>query len=314
MMNKKINEFKEGESLCLPLLLIQVTKGITGNGAPYLSLTFQDNSGTIEGKIWDVKEEQAAQCIPGRVAEVSCEVLKYRSSLQLRVHRLVPLDQTAVELSDYVMSSDIPKEVLQQRIRDAISSISNPVYSSIVRSLFTEYASIFFDYPAAVKNHHNFVGGLAMHVSGMVDLANEICKSYPMLDRDLLVSGVLVHDMGKLTELSGPVMTEYTLEGKLIGHISIMQGKIMETADKLGVAQTEEALLLRHMVLSHHGQLEYGSPVMPLVAEAEVLHIIDNLDARMNTLDKAFAQTEAGSFTSRLFAMENRAFYKQTNK
>ena len=313
-MNKKINEFKEGESLCLPLLLVQVTKGITGNGAPYLSLTFQDNSGTIEGKIWDVKEEQAVQCIPGRVAEISCEVLKYRNSLQLRVHRLVPMDQTAVELSEFVMSSDIPKDVLQQRIRDAISSIKNPVYSGIVKALFDEYDSVFFDYPAAVRNHHNFVGGLAMHVSGMVDLANEISRLYPMLNRDLLVSGVLVHDLGKLTELSGPVMTEYTLEGKLIGHISIMQGKIMETAEQLGVNDTEEALLLRHMVLSHHGQLEYGSPVMPMVAEAEVLHIIDNLDARMNTLDKAYAQTEEGCFTSRLFAMENRAFYKPKSK
>lgn len=313
-MSKKISEFKEGESLTLPLLLVQVTKGVTSNGSPYLSLTLQDKSGTIEGKIWDVKEEQAAACVPGRVGEVSCEVLRYRNSLQLRVHRLTPMDQQSIELSDYVIASDIPKELLQQKIQDAISSLSNPVYKGIVSALFAEYDKPFFDYPAAAKNHHNFVGGLAVHVTGMVDLANEIVKLYPLLDRDLLVSGVLVHDLGKLTELSGPVMTEYTLEGKLIGHISIMQAKIMEVAVQLGYEKSEEAILLRHMVLSHHGQLEFGSPVMPMVAEAEVLHLIDNLDARMNTLDKAYAQTEPGSFTSRLFPMENRAFYKPKSK
>ena len=216
-MNKKISEFKEGESLTLPLLLVQVTKGVTSNGSPYLSLTLQDKSGTIEGKIWDVKEEQAAACVPGRVGEVSCEVLRYRNSLQLRVHRLTPMDQQSIELSDYVIASDIPKELLQQKIQDAISSLSNPVYKGIVSALFEEYDKPFFDYPAAAKNHHNFVGGLAVYVTGMVDLANEIVKLYPLLDRDLLVSGGLVHDLGKLTELSGPVMTEYTLEGKLIG-------------------------------------------------------------------------------------------------
>lgn len=313
-MNKTISEFREGESLTLPLLLSQVTRGVTSNGSPYLSLTLQDKTGTIEGKIWDVKEEQVQACIPGRVGEVSCEVLRYRNSLQLRVHRLVPMDQSAVELSDYVMSTSIPKEILRQKIADAVASIANPVYQGIIKVLFEEYDKPFFDYPAAAKNHHSFVGGLAVHVTGMVDLANEILRLYPLLDHDLLVSGVLAHDLGKLTELSGPVMTEYTLEGKLIGHISIMQAKITEVAEKLGYGQSEEAILLRHMVLSHHGQLEYGSPVMPMVAEAEVLHLIDNLDARMNTLEKAYAQTEPGTFTSRLFPMENRAFYKPKKK
>ena len=148
-MNKKISEFKEGESLTLPLLLVQVTKGVTSNGSPYLSLTLQDKSGTIEGKIWDVKEEQAAACVPGRVGEVSCEVLRYRNSLQLRVHRLTPMDQQSIELSDYVIASDIPKELLQQKIQDAISSLSNPVYKGIVSALFAEYDKPFFDYPAA---------------------------------------------------------------------------------------------------------------------------------------------------------------------
>ena len=309
-MNKTIAEMKEGESLTLPLLVVQVTRGATNTGSPYLSLTLRDKSGTIEGKLWDVQEEQVKNCVPGRVSEISCEVLRYRNALQLRVHRLTPMDQQAIELSDYVETTTIPRPLLKQKIQDALASLTNPVYRGIIGRLFEEYEKPFYDYPAAAKNHHSFVGGLAEHVTGMLDLANEVVRLYPMLDRELLISGIMVHDLGKLTELSGPVVTEYTLQGKLLGHISIMQAKIAEVADQLGFGDSEEALLLRHMVLSHHGQHEFGSPVLPLVAEAEVLHMIDNLDARMNTLEKAYAQTEEGSFTPRLFPMENRAFYK----
>ena len=220
-----------------------------------------------------------------------------------------PITQ-AIELSDYMETTTIPRPLLKQKIQDALASLTNPVYRGIIGRLFEEYEKPFYDYPAAAKNHHSFVGGLAEHVTGMLDLANEVVRLYPMLDRELLISGIMVHDLGKLTELSGPVVTEYTLQGKLLGHISIMQAKIAEVADQLGFGDSEEALLLRHMVLSHHGQHEFGSPVLPLVAEAEVLHMIDNLDARMNTLEKAYAQTEEGSFTPRLFPMENRAFYK----
>lgn len=309
-MVKTIAEFKEGESVTLPLLLTQVTRGITNNGSPYLSLNMQDKTGTIEGKIWDVKEEQVNDAIVGRIGEVTAEVLRYRNNLQLRVYKIVPMDQQSVDLDNYVMSTEIPREMLKQKIADSISSLVNPVYKQVIEALFQEYDKAFFDYPAAAKNHHNFVGGLAAHVIGMIDVANALCKCYPLLNRDLLISGILVHDMGKITELSGPVMTEYTIEGKLLGHISIMQAKLAETANQLGLKECEEIILLRHMILSHHGQYEYGSPVLPLVAEAEVLHLIDNLDARMNTLDKALAQIEPGNFTTRLFPMENRAFYK----
>ena len=147
----------------------------------------------------------------------------------------------------------------------------------------------------------------------MLNLAEVVCSLYPMLHRDLLLGGVLLHDIGKLVELSGPVITEYTMEGKLLGHISIMQAKVAQVADRLQL-EGEEVILLRHMVLSHHGHYDYGSPVLPMLPEAEMLYFIDNMDARMNSLQKAIDPIEEGEFTPRIFSLENRSFYKSKLK
>lgn len=313
-MSSKIKDLSDGQSLTLYGLVTNLVKGVTSNGAPYLSVTLSDNSGSIEGKVWDVKEEQAKIVETGRIYEVRCEVLKYRNSLQLRIHALTNVDQQNFDLSEFVTSSWLSKDVLKERIKDAIYSVHNEIYRKILVRVFTDYQQEFFDYPAASKNHHNFVGGLATHVVGMLDIADALCSLYPQLNRDLLISGVLLHDIGKITELSGPIATEYTLQGKLIGHISLMNAKIAQVAKELGFEDTEEETLLRHMVLSHHGKMEYGSPVLPLLMEAEVLSFIDNLDARIIALSTAFENTEEGAFTSRLFPLENRAFYKPKSK
>ena len=188
--------------------------------------------------------------------------------------------------------------------------MKNNNYRNIISRVYKDIGDKFYEYPAAAKIHHSFMGGLAVHVCAMVKLGNVICELYPQLNRDLLISGILTHDIGKMIEFNGPITTEYTLEGKLIGHISIMQGRLMQISKELGIEDSEESILLRHMVLSHHGQYEYGSPVLPMIQEAEVLYLIDNLDARLNTLDSALKQVKPGSFTSRMFSLENRAFYK----
>ena len=148
----------------------------------------------------------------------------------------------------------------------------------------------------------------------MLDLAEMLAAQYPILNRDLLVSGVFLHDLGKLQELSGAIVPSYTMEGRLLGHISLFQAEVAKIAASLGIADCEEVTLVRHMILSHHGVYEYGSPVLPMIPEAEVLHLIDNLDARMNTIEKALNATEEGAFTPRIFALENRSLYKSKIK
>ena len=130
------------------------------------------------------------------------------------------------------------------------------------------------------------------------------------LDKDYLIAGVIIHDLGKIEELSSPVVTEYTKAGKLLGHISIIDARLLQVGKDLGLEDSEELLLLRHMALSHHGQMEYGSPVRPETLEAEMLNLVDNIDARINTIDKALSEIKEGEFTPKIFALENRVFYK----
>lgn len=308
-MMKKINEFNDGDRGVFRLLISQINKGVTAKGSPYLSLTLQDKTGTIDGKLWSATPEQIATLKPGMILEFSGEVLSHNKQLQIRVNDCKIIDRSTIELRDYVKEGDIPRAELKKAISEYLDTINNAVLSELLSHIMKRFETDFYAYPAASRNHHDFVGGLATHVLGMLRLADSMCDLYPMLNRDLLISGVIVHDIGKCIELSGPVITEYTMAGKLLGHISIMQAIVDEIA-KENKIEGEEVILLRHMILSHHGEYEFGSPVLPMIPEAEILHYIDNIDARMNALSKALDGIEPGEFTPRIFAMENRSFYK----
>jgi 3'-5' exoribonuclease len=308
-MNKQnINTLNEGDKINTPMLITGLTKGVTTSGAPYISLTLQDQTGTIEAKVWDAKEDQTAAIVLGRVVNINGEVLKYRNALQLRVYSVTALAEGDFDPSDFVSGSDLSLDYMKQRINGCVSSMDDEVIKSICTSEY--FGEKIFTYPAAARNHHDFVGGLATHMIGMLDIAESLCKQYPLLNRDLLLSGVLLHDLGKIVELSGPILTEYTLEGKLVGHISIMQSLVVEVAKKLGLENAEQVVLMRHLILSHHGEYEFGSPILPMIMEAEILNFVDNIDARMNMFAKALEPVDPGQFTQRVFSLENRAFYK----
>ncbi|MFI3284405.1 MAG: HD domain-containing protein [Erysipelotrichaceae bacterium] len=309
-MSKKIINLKEKDSLTIRVLISNVNKGVTNSGAPYMSLTLQDTTGNIEAKYWDVKPAQSDIIEQGKVYDVQLEVIKYRNNLQGKIHLVTLCDENEVDLNDFVKTSEVPMEELKSGIKSYINAIENPIIHQVIVEVMKIYHEDFFAYPAASKNHHNFVGGLATHVLGMLNVAKDMADLYPILSRDLLYAGVILHDIGKIDELSGAFMTEYTMKGKLLGHISIMQAHIYEISKKLGYEESEEVTLLRHLILSHHGQLEYGSPVLPMIAEAEMLQFIDNIDARMEMLKRTFETTENQQFTARLFALENRSFYK----
>ncbi|HZJ87149.1 MAG TPA: HD domain-containing protein [Erysipelothrix sp.] len=307
-MSTKIKDFENGKKIEVPLLVHSVTKGVTQNGAPYLSIRFQDNTGTIEGKWWDVNPKMEEIVKAGTVGLVKCDVLLYRQNLQIRVHGFTKLDN--YDLDEFVSASDYSKDFLKEQMKIYTGMIENPIYQTIVEACFEHYGEDFFLYPAATRNHHDFVGGLATHVYDMCRMAVSLKEIYAEIDLDLLLAGVLIHDMGKIDEYTQPILSQYSNEGRLLGHISIMHGHLYEIIKRLGLLDTEESMLLRHLVLSHHGYLEYGSPVRPMVKEAEILNFLDNLDARMNMFGKLLEETEEGTFSPREFALENRSFYK----
>lgn len=310
MSRQTISSFVEGEKIQTSLLITQMNRGITNSGAPYLSFVLQDQSGSIDAKLWDAKDELLSGVEAGKVVLVSAEVLKYRNALQLRIYSLTKLEDNQFNPSDYVMATDLSLEFMQKRIHETLLSMQDVVYRDVCTSIIEDLHEKLYSYPAAAKNHHDFVGGLATHMISMLDLGEAFCTLYPMLNRDLLLAGILLHDLGKIDELSGPILTEYTVEGKLVGHISIMQSKVAEKAKALGYQDSEQVTLMRHMILSHHGEYEFGSPVLPMVMEAEMLTFIDNVDARMNMFAKALESVKPGEWTPRIFPLENRSFYK----
>ena len=309
-MSKQVKDFQEGEHLSVNLLVASAIRGITNAGAPYMSLTLQDSSKSIEAKLWDVKPEIEKQLENGKVFNFDLEIIKYKNNLQAKVIKVLPVSQNDINMDDFVFRSPVSTEDLRNTIQDGINQIKNENIAKIVTAALNYYSEDVYKYPAASKIHHNFIGGLATHASGMLKIAIALCNIYPSIDKDLLIAGVIMHDLGKIEELTSPVVTEYSIEGKLLGHISIMDARLLEIGKQLKLEDSEELLLLRHMILSHHGEYEFGSPIRPETLEAEILSQIDNIDAKINIINKALDEVKIGEFTQKQFAMDNRVFYK----
>jgi 3'-5' exoribonuclease len=294
------------------LLIKSSTKGTASNGKPFLTLILQDTSGEIEAKLWDATEEDERTFGQKQIVKVAGEITQFRGKQQLKIQQIRPAQPTdGVKLEDFLEKSPVPLELLQEHITEVIFEMKNPNIQRLVRYFIKKYEDNLFLYPAAVKNHHEYVSGLAHHICSMLQIAKGLKSLYHDLNLDLLYAGIILHDLGKLTELSGPVAPEYTVEGKLLGHIPIMAEELAQAARELNI-EGEEVLILKHMILSHHGKGEWGSPKVPLVREAELLHLIDLIDAKMNMLNRTLQKTKPGEFTERIFAMDNRSFYKPT--
>lgn len=307
---KQVKDFQEGEHVTTNLLISNILKGTTNSGAPYLTLLLQDSSKSIDAKLWDVKPEIEKNLETGKVFTFNLEIIKYKNNLQAKVISVLPISQNDINLDDFVFRSSIPVEELRQNIQDGINMINNANLARLVAAMLNYYGDAVYQYPAASKIHHNFIGGLATHVSGMLKLANCVSSIYPNVNKDYLLAGVIVHDLGKIEELTSPVVTEYTTAGKLLGHISIVDARLLQIGKELKLEDSEELLILRHMMLSHHGEYEFGSPVRPETLEAELLTYIDNMDAKVNIINKALDEVNEGEFTQKLFSMDNRMFYK----
>ncbi|MFB3169122.1 3'-5' exoribonuclease YhaM [Neobacillus sp. 179-C4.2 HS] len=309
-MTRGILDYDFGVQVDLYLLIKSATKGIASNGKPFLTLILQDQSGEIEAKLWDANEEDEKNYTAQSIVKIIGDIHNYRGKSQLKIRqirRTGPSD--SVKLEDFLETAPLSQEEMTSKLTQYIFDMKNPNIQRITRHLLKKHQKAFLEYPAATKNHHEFVSGLVYHVVSMLDLAKAIASLYPSLDKDLLYAGVILHDMGKVVELSGPISTTYTVEGNLLGHITIMVNEIGKAAEELGISG-EEVLILKHLVLSHHGKAEWGSPKPPLIKEAEILHYIDNLDAKMNMLDRALERVKPGEFTERVFALDNRSFYK----
>lgn len=304
-----INEFENGTEVSQFFLVDSITKGVASNGKPYLTVILKDKTGSIEAKIWEVKEEDYEVLKSGILIFVEGIANEYRGKMQLKMNNYrLKSDEEHLSLDDFVQVAPIPKEEMINDLNFYLKEIRNKKLKLITIELLNKYKKQFVSYPAAKSMHHDFYSGLIYHTVTMLKIAKSLVEIYPSLNKDLLYSGIILHDLGKTLELSGPIGTTYTMEGELLGHICIMSDEIGRCAEKLGI-EGEEVILLRHLVLAHHGKYEFGSPKLPMVKEAEILNFIDNIDARMQMFDKNLQNVEPGTFSERIFGLENRHFY-----
>ncbi|GAB5055842.1 HD domain-containing protein [Companilactobacillus alimentarius] len=312
-MVKHIIDFNKGENMSLEVIIKRSDFRLAKNGKNFLSLVFEDKSGQIPGKYWDASEEDAKKYHVGAIVQLEGRRDLYQGKPQVNITRLGLLDPQTVDMAQFVQTAPMKKSDMEDEFEDVFLQITNGAWNRIVRYLFKKYHDRFFISAAAKSNHHDFQGGLAYHTLSMVRLAEKVADLYPQINRALLIAGACLHDFGKIVELTGNLDIEYTFEGNMLGHIMIVDEEIVQAATDLQInLESEDMILLRHMILSHHGLLEYGSPERPKLLEAEVLHNIDMMDASINMITKALTKTENGKFSERVFGLDNRSFYKHS--
>jgi len=292
-----------------PLLVKTADKGIAANGVEYYNINFQDVTGTLNGKKWTVEKGDAELLQPGSIINVSGNVFQYRGHPQLKVEELFKADSQDYNPSDFYLSCPIEDEKLFKRVDELIDMIEDDDIKNLTRAIIKENNDKYMTYPAAVSVHHAYRCGIVYHSICICNMALDVCKNYPQLNRDYLIAGSLIHDIGKTREMNGVMASSYTFEGNLLGHISIGASIVMETGEKINTPK-DKVTILTHMVLSHHGKPEYGSAVIPQTPEAYVLHILDDLDSKMNILDNALSSVDVGDFSQRIPYLDGKAFLR----
>lgn len=222
----------------------------------------------------------------------------------------LPFEVQNETLRMFYKSAPIDIDEAKKELANYVSKIKNKIVKEITKYLLDLYHDQFFIYPAAAKLHHAYVGGLIHHSIGMLHMSDGFIKNYPYLNPDYIYAGIILHDIGKAIELSGAVQTEYTVKGQLLGHLVLGAIEISDAATHLGYQNTEEAMLLEHMLISHHGVPQFGSPKKPLTAEALVLWYIDTIDSKFRVLGDELEKTEPGKFTEPIGVLDKSKIYK----
>jgi len=225
----------------------------------------------------------------------------------------LPFEQEDSALRLFYAKSPIERIDAIKLVNEYINKIENKIIKEITKSLIEKYHDKYFIYPAAAKLHHAYVGGLAYHSIGMAKFADGFIENYPYLNKDYIYAGILLHDIGKVTELTGVMDTSYSLKGQLLGHLVLGAMEIEDVAKKLGYENTDEVMLLEHMLISHHGLPQFGAAKKPTTPEALVLWYIDTIDSKFRVLGEALENTEAGSYTEAIGVLDKMKVYKPKN-
>jgi len=256
------------------------------SGDPYLSLTLTDRSGELDAKMWDNAADALDTFQRDDFVRVKGLLQIFQNRPQLTLHKIQPVPESEVDLADYLPASKRDRDEMFREVQGWIAGMSNPQLKGLLEAIFAdqEVALAYRTAPAAKTVHHNWIGGLIEHVLSLCNLAKVSAAHYPHIDFDLLLTGVLLHDIGKIRELHYARSFGYTTEGQLLGHIQIGTQMVLDKMRLMPDFPPRLRELVVHMILSHHGELAFGSPKIPLFPEALLLHLLDNMDSKMECM------------------------------
>ncbi len=313
MENIQIADFNAGDEIQSFFILRAMNIKTSSNNKKYLDMTLADKTGEINAKLWNVENGEESTFKAGQLVKVRGTVTLWQNSLQFKITKMRLTSETDnVDVVDYVPSAPYPAIDMYNEVMGYVERIENADIKNIVLHIYDMYKEPLMTAPAAKSNHHAVRSGLLYHMLRMLRSAEVLCGVYGNLNADLVYAGVLLHDIEKINEMNADdlgIVSEYTFDGQILGHI-IMGIKTIETAAEMVGADREISMLLQHMVLTHHYEPEYGSPKKPMIPEAEMLHYLDMIDARMYDMCRVYDQLEAGEFSDPVFVLDRRRLYK----
>lgn len=292
---KYINTLHEGDTIREIYLCKGKRSAETRNGKPYDNLILQDKTGTLDGKVWDPNSHGIADYEEKDFVDVYGEVISYNGNLQLNIKQLRVAGEDEYQAADYMPTSEKSVDGMYEELLGYIRQVENPYLQQVLQYYFvndTEFIKSFKAHSAAKSVHHGFAGGLLEHTLSVVKLCEYYVGAYPILNRDLLFTAAICHDIGKTRELSDFPENDYTDDGQLLGHIVIGTEMMSDAIREIPDFPPKLASELKHCILAHHGELEFGSPKKPALAEALALNFADNTDAKMQTLIEVFKEKD----------------------
>ena len=299
------------------VVVTKCEKKTSKKGDLFLDLVLADVSGEIVAKYWDFRQGESAELAVNDIIKVRGVLQQYNNQPQLKVDRYRFItEKDEVDLSQIIPSSEYDPNRLFDELYSIASSFADGDLRLLTVSVYDEYKDRLIEWPAAFRLHHAMRGGLLYHTLSMVSMAQAIMREYPSVDGDLLIAGTMLHDIAKTEELhlgKSGLVDKYTPEGNLLGHLVLGCMDVERIGTRVGVGR-ETLLLIEHMLISHHGEPEFGAAKRPLILEAEILNAIDNLDARVYEIEKALLDVAPGEMTAKQWALEDRQFYNHARK
>lgn len=312
--NKWVADLEAGDEIEGFYILKTAQIKTSNSGKPYLAAAIADRSGVMDAKMWDYSGPLGIQD-EGSVIKLRGNVTEYRGFMQLILARVRPVQAgDRYNLGELVPTAPIDAAAGWRELLDMAEALEDEDYKNICRKLLDQYGACFRTIPGGKSVHHSFLNGLLMHTLYMARIAQFLGGLYKeTVDRNLLVAGTILHDIAKCDEfVTSPLglVTEYSTKGQLLGHLVMGAQAVAEAAKELGVPE-EKSVLLQHMLLSHHGEPEFGAAIRPMCAESELLSMIDLIDSRMEIYKETMEETELGGFSKRVFALDKKIFRHQ---